>query len=155
MLANAQRLLAERLGESKAWEGLWMFPAEGKPVRAKRKAALKELAKWIKGSAAVPFEAKASGLPPGTYADSCKGCRVEEPQGKRTLVCASCTGGMKDAGKVSMELEACPSGFINDVGKLACDKAAEMAAEVAAEVGDEGGEAKEEGEEAAADKKEL
>ena len=147
--------LAERLGEAKAWEGLWMFPAEGKPVRAKRKAALKELAKWIKGSAAVPFEAKASGLPPGTYADSCKGCRVEEPQGTRTLVCASCTGGMKDAGKVSMELEACPSGFINDVGKLACDKAAEMAAEVAAEVGDEGGEAKEEGEEAAADKKEL
>jgi hypothetical protein len=45
------------------------------PVRAKRKASLKELAKWIKKSAGIAFDAKAQNLPEGTYKDSCKGAR--------------------------------------------------------------------------------
>ena len=66
--------LAAQLGEEKAWEGLWIFPATGgsgdsstaeavAPTRARRKAKLNELAKWIKKLAGVPFDAKAKGLP--------------------------------------------------------------------------------------------
>ena len=105
-----------------------------------------------KGKVGKPFEAKAQGLPAGTYSDSCKGCRVEgEELGhpKKLLVCASCTGGSAAAGKVSAELDSCESGFANEGGALVCDKAAEMAAEVEAAVegGGDGGESEGDGKE--------
>ena len=106
-------------------------------MRAKRKAALKDLAKWIKNKVATSFDAKAQGLPAGTYSESCKGCRVEGAElghSKQMLVCASCSGGSANAGKVSAELESCEAGFANEGGSLVCDKAAEMAAEVEAAV---------------------
>jgi hypothetical protein len=154
--------------DAKAWDGIWLWPAAAAAaaadaagdtasssktiMRAKRKASLKDLAKWIKGKVGKPFEAKAQGLPAGTYSDSCKGCRVEgEELGhpKKLLVCASCTGGSAAAGKVSAELDSCESGFANEGGALVCDKAAEMAAEVEAAVegGGDGGESEGDGKE--------
>ena len=139
----------DQIGEDpKGWEGIWLWPASGgdggevaKPVRAKRKAPLKDLAKWIKTKVTTPFDAKAQGLPAGTYSQSCKGCRVEGAElghAKKMLVCASCSGSSAaNAGKVSVAVESCEAGFANEGGSLVCDKAAEMAAEVEAAVGAE------------------
>jgi hypothetical protein len=133
--------------DAKGWDGIWLFPAgTGTPLHAKRKSALKDLAKWIKTKAAKAFDAKVQGLPRGTFADTCKGCRVEEGEGGadgagavKLLVCASCSGGSAGSGKVSVELESCEAGFANDGGTLICDKAAAMAAEVEAAVAETAG----------------
>lgn len=135
--------MVSALGDRKEWEGVWMFPADAaKPAeRCKRKASLKELAKWIKGKAAIPFDAKAKDLPEGTYKDSCTGCRVEA-QGEeptKRLVCASCSGGGADAGLVSIDMSDCTAQkFANEEGALACDRAREMAEAVAADVAADG-----------------
>jgi len=142
---------ASHIGEDpKGWEGIWIWAGttgDGgeavKPLRAKRKAPLKDLAKWIKNKVATSFDAKAQGLPAGTYSESCKGCRVEGAElghAQQMLVCASCSGGSANAGKVSTELDSCEAGFANEGGSLVCDKAAEMAAEVEAAVEATGGE---------------
>ena len=113
-------------------------------MRAKRKAPLKDLAKWIKTQVTTPFDAKAQGLPAGTYSQSCKGCRVEGAElghAQKMLVCASCSGSSaaNAGGKVGpVAVESCEAGFANEGGSLVCDKAAEMAAEVEAAVGAEG-----------------
>ena len=141
---------SDQLGDdAKTWDGIWLFPAgNAKPLRAKRKAALKDLAKWIKTKAAKAFDAKAQGLPTGSFTDSCKGCRLEEAEGAggKLLVCASCSGGA-GSGKVSVELSTCEAGFANEDGDLVCDKAAAMAAEVEAAVGGTEGEGADDGKE--------
>ena len=77
------------LGQDVNKEGIWIFKAGGgaAPLRAKRKAKLGEIAKWIKKSATIAFEAKAPPLPEGTYTESCTGCRVHQHQHQYQRAC--------------------------------------------------------------------
>jgi hypothetical protein len=123
------------LGQDVNKEGIWIFKAGGgaAPLRAKRKAKLSEIAKWIKKSATIAFEAKAPPLPEGTYTESCTGCRVHTLAGDLTrptapattisgeecwsmtapratgmptkLICSDCPGG--EGGDASLNMAEC------------------------------------------------
>ena len=117
-------LLAEELlgAEPKSWEGVWIFPAGGAKgslscKRAKRKAGLKDLAKWIKRSVSVAFSAKPPKLPAGDYGDSCTDCRLIKAGS--VLFCKACPTKLTNGGEAQARVDACKS-FTNANGTLAC-----------------------------------